>query len=223
MKKKQLEKNKLQTIKTLVYNEEKNICTSSNVLNLKSIYLNRYYTHYKNTISSDLILKQNLKNIFEIPKLEKIILNTSSKNIASDRKNIIINLLSLELISGKKPKWTRAHKSVSNFKLRENQIIGCKLDLKHNDMFTFLEKLVTVILPRTVYFKGSTISCLNKSGNYSLGLQEISFFPELESYFEYFQNTKGVDITLVFNKNKNWKNSSLISLALLSRFQFPIK
>lgn len=162
---------------------------------------NRFYTHYKETISYDLILKKNIENILEIPKLEKIILNTTSKVIAHDKKYIIPGLIALEIISGQKQKTTAAHKSISGFKLRENQIIGCKVDLRGELMFHFLEKLITIVLPRIRNFRGIFFKFFDGKGNLNLGLSSLLIFPELENYFEYFEFIRGINITLVTSNN----------------------
>ena len=163
---------------------------------------NRFYIHYKQTISYDLILKKNIENIFEIPKLEKIILNTTSKVIVHDKKYIIPGLIALEIISGQKQKTTAAHKSISGFKLRENQIIGCKVDLRGELMFHFLEKLITIVLPRIRNFRGIFFKFFDGKGNLNLGLSSLLIFPELENYFEYFEFIRGINITLVTSNNQ---------------------
>ena len=163
---------------------------------------NRFYTHYKETISYDLILKKNIENILEIPKLEKIILNTTSKVVVYDKKFIIPGLIALEIISGQKQKTTAAHKSISGFKLRENQIIGCKVDLRGELMFHFLEKLITIVLPRVRNFRGILFKFFDGKGNLNLGLSSLLIFPELENYFEYFEFIRGINITLVTSNNQ---------------------
>ena len=163
---------------------------------------NRFYTHYKQTISHDFILKKNIENIFEIPKLEKIILNTTSKVIVHDKKYIIPGLIALEIISGQKQKTTAAHKSISGFKLRENQIIGCKVDLRGELMFHFLEKLITIVLPRIRNFRGIFFKFFDGKANLNLGLSSLLIFPELENYFEYFEFIRGINITLVTSNNQ---------------------
>ena len=203
----------------LLYNE-KNINTL--------YYLNRYQEHYKKIICTDFLYKKNYKNIFEIPKIEKIILSITSKNIISDKKNIIPGLISLELISGQKVKQTSARKSIASFKLRKNQLIGCKTDLRNKNLYHFLEKLVTIILPRIRQFNGINIKVLNEKTHVTLGLSEILVFPELENYFEYFEFLKGVTITIVSNLNKkksfnNEKKNQSLFLTFLSGFQFPVK
>jgi len=169
------------------------------MIKTQSPLTNRFYIHYKQTISYDLLLKQNIENILEIFKLEKIILNTTSKVIVSDKKNIIPGLVALELFSGQNQKITSATKSISGFKLRENQVIGCKVTLRGQTMFNFLEKLVTIILPRIRHFNGIDLNLFDGKGNLSLGLSSLLIFPELESYFEYFENIRGINISLITN------------------------
>jgi len=200
---------------------------SLNIHNLQRNLLinNRYYIHYKKNVCLDLIYKQNLKNTFEIPKIEKITLNATYKTIANDKKFIIPALSSLQLISGQNSKWTIAHKSIAGFKLRKNQIIGCKTDLRNLLMYNFLEKLITIILPRLKNFKGIHS---NKIFYISIGIPEILVFFELENYFEFFQLLKGLDITISTSLKKT-TNSHFSKLSkspisvFLSAFQVPIK
>ena len=157
----------------------------------------RFYNHYKETIAYDLLLKQNIGNFLEIAQLEKIILNTTSKIIVSDKKNIIPGLIALQLVSGQHQKITSAEKSIAGFKLRENQVIGCKVTLRGEQMFNFLEKLITIILPRIRHFNPINFSHFDGKGNLSLGLSPILIIPELESYFEYFESIGGINISLI--------------------------
>lgn len=191
-------------------------------------YLNRYYMHYNKNVCLDFIYKQNLKNLFQIPKIEKIILNVTYKTIINDKKHIVPGLVSLELVSGQKLKWTNAQKSIAGFKLRKNQIIGCKVDLRNMHMYSFLEKLITIILPRVRHFAGISQSGFNQENHLSIGLPEILVFSELENYFEFFESLKGIDITIVTDvkksRNLNVPNlSPSAALVFLSAFQFPIK
>jgi large subunit ribosomal protein L5 len=179
---------------------------------------NRFYTHYKETISYDLILKKNIENLLEIPKLKKIILNTTSKVIVYDKKYIIPGLIALEILSGQKQKRTSAHKSISGFKLRENQIIGCKVDLRGELMFHFLEKLITIVLPRVRNFRGIFFKFFDGNGNLNLGLSSLLIFPELENHFEYFEFIRGINITLVTSNNK-LKSNFFLNRTTLQNFE----
>ena len=214
----------------------------------QSSITNRFYTHYKETLCYDLLLKQNIGNQLEIFKLNKIILNTTSKVVVSDKKNILPGLVALELLSGQNQKITSAHKSISGFKLRENQVIGCKVTLRGETMFNFFEKLVTIILPRIRHFNAIDLNLFDGKGNLSLGLSPILIVPELESYFEYFECIRGINISLITNaslkKKKSFSQSGLFendylksstfsllqnnkqinkkAALLLSGFQFPV-
>lgn len=195
----------------------------------KDLFINdRYYTHYKKNVCLDLIYKQNLPNIFEIPKIKKITLNFTYKAVINDKKSIIPALVSLQLISGQKLKLTIAHKSIAGFKIRKNQLIGCKADLRNMFLYNFLEKLITIILPRIRNFNGIKIHYLDEKAHVSVGIPEILVFFELENYFEFFELLKGLDITIVTNVKKN-KNSNFSKVnyspisVFLSAFQFPIK
>lgn len=171
-----------------------NVCTNSLCYNV-----NRYYMHYQKHVSSDLIYKHNIKNIFTIPTIQKIVLNTTHKTIVNHRKNIIPFLASLQIISGQKLKVTNAKKNISFFKIRKNQTIGCKIDLRNNKMFEFLERLTYIILPMTRNFLGINNTCLNTQTHFafSIGLNGILTFPELQNYFEYFHDVNGFNITIV--------------------------
>ena len=188
------------------------------MINTNSSINNRLYTHYKKTICYDLLLKQNIGSLLEIIQLEKIILNTTSKIIVSDKKNIIPGLIALQLVSGQHQKITSAHKSIAGFKLRENQVIGCKVSLRGEKMFNFLEKLITIILPRIRQFSLISFNNFDGKGNLSLGLSPILIAPELESSFEYFESLGGINISLCTSSSKSSiksaKQTSTIKLDL---------
>lgn len=181
--------------------------------------------YYQNIVAYDLILKQNHKSIMRLARMEKIVLNTSSKTYVSDKKYILFTLAALELLSGQKPQLTYARKSVANFKVRQHQIIGCKVVLQQNSMYTFLDKLSKIIFPRIRdYSKKKSIIqtnkktfLLNRLSTYSLGFQNMMIFPELENHYELIDNFRGMNLTFVLlNSNKN--TNSL----LLSAFQLPV-
>ncbi len=104
--------------------------------------------YYQNILAPDMILKQNYTSIMEIPRLEKLVFNTTSKKLVFDKKLIVFTLAALELISGQKPKTTYAQKSISNFKIRQHQILGCQSVLRKNAMYSFLDKMSLMILPQ---------------------------------------------------------------------------
>lgn len=197
--------------------------------------------YYQKIITHDLILKQNFTNIMQLPCLDKIILNTSSKNYVNEKKNVIFTLAALELISGQKAQLTYAKKSVANFKIRQHQILGCKVVLRENLMYVFLEKLSRVILPRIrdeikkidsvkstrLFVNKKQVKKSSKLVTYSFGVNNLMIFPELENHFELVENFKGMNLCFVLknSSNKNCLSSikkSRDSLLLLSGFQIPI-
>ena len=120
----------------------------------------------------------------------------------------------MELFSGQNQKITSATKSISGFKLRENQVIGCKVTLRGEAMFNFLEKLVTIILPRIRHFSAIDLNLFDGKGNLSLGLSSLLIVPELESYFEYFESIRGINISLITNVHSSDKQSLLQNTTL---------
>lgn len=181
-----------------------------------SIQRNRYKKYYQQIICQDLLLKQNYKTIMELPSLQKIVLNTTSKLYTTDKKNILPALMAMELISGQKAKLTSAKKSIASFKIRENQIIGCKTTLRHLSMYLFFEKLLTVVLPRVRDFSNVQIKNLDNHGNFSLGITNLLIFPEIENYFELFDVIRGLNINIIISA-QNKKDA----LVFYSAFQIP--
>lgn len=180
--------------------------------------------YYDTIITVDLLLKQNYKTIMQLPKIHKIILNTTSKTYVNDKKHILLTLAALELISGQKPQLTAARQSVSNFKIRQNQILGCKLSLCENTMYIFLEKLSKIVFPKIRDFsKNSKIensiqhSWTSKTSILNLGFQNMMIFPELENHYELVESFRGMNMSFIL-KNSTPKTCLLV----LSGFQLPV-
>jgi len=133
----------------------------------------------------------------QLPALDKIILNTSSKNFISDRKNIVLGLAALEMMSMQKPNITRAKKSIAGFKLRQNMGIGCKVTLRGLQMFFFLEKLSGIILPRTRDMVVIEKPIKDTGGIYNFSIKNCLIFPEIENHFHIFEYLPGINVTLV--------------------------
>ena len=144
-------------------------------------YRLRVDTYYREVISQDFIYKQNYHNVMELPKIEKLVVNSTSKFFVEDRKNIIPTLLGLEMICGQKLKISTAEKSIAGFKIRQGQTIGCKVTLRKHSASVFLDKLLFLILPRFNNFTPLKTHCFDKQGNYTLGLNDLLLFPELET------------------------------------------
>ena len=186
---------------------------STNVL-----YKLRIDTYYREIVSQDLIYKQNYHNVMELPKIEKIVINSTSKSFVEDRKNITPVFLGLEMICGQRLKINTAEKSIAGFKIRQGQIIGCKVTLRKHSVFYFLEKLLYAILPRFTNFTGLIYTLFDSQGNYNLGLNDLLLFPELETQFELFENLRGIDLSFVMRKKSKHEN-----VLLLTALQIPVQ
>jgi len=138
------------------------------------IYPNRYLEYYQKIICQDIILKEPYSCFMELPKLDKLVIHTTSKYYVQDEKNIFPPFLGLEMVSGQKPKLNYAHKSISTFKLREKQLISSKVDLRNMNLYKFLDKLITIILPIT----------RTSSGIKKQSFQKQTFSRAYESRFE---------------------------------------
>lgn len=180
--------------------------------------MNRFQKYYKEIICYDLLLKENYNNILELPKFNKITINTTSKQYLQDKKSIIAILLAIELITGQKAKLTYAKKSIAGFKLRQGQTLGCKNTLRNIKMYEFLELFVTIILPKLRDFSGISKKQMEKFGNFSIGLNNLMFFPVLENNFEIFQIIKGINFNFVLNTKSKQQ-----ALLLYTSFQLPNK
>ena len=179
-----------------------------------TFYRLRTDSYYRQVISQDLIYKQNYHNIMELPKIEKLVINSTSKSFIEDRKNITKTLLGLEMICGQKLKISTALKSIAGFKIRQGQTIGCKVTLRKHCLSGFLDKLILVILPRFNNFTGKK---RNIDNHYSIGLTDLLLFPELEKNFSLFENLRGLSLSFVMRKKNIDEN-----LLLLTALQLPV-
>lgn len=134
-------------------------------------------------------------NVMEIPRLEKVVINIGLGEAKDNPKALESAISDLTLISGQKPIITKARKSIANFKLREGSNIGCKVTLRGDRMYDFLDKLMNVALPRVRDFRGVKSTAFDGRGNYALGLKEQLIFPEIE--YDKIDNLRGMDITIV--------------------------
>ena len=139
--------------------------------------------------------KFGLKNIFEVPKLEKIVVNIGVGEATVDSKKINSAIEDLALITGQKPQKTQAKKSIAGFKLRKGLIIGCKVTLRKNRMYEFLDRLIYIALPRVRDFKGLSKKSFDGNGNYSIGIKEQIIFPEIN--YDKIDKIRGMDISIV--------------------------
>ena len=178
--------------------------------------MNRLKEKYEKTIVSDLMSKHNYKNVMEVPKLEKIVVNIGCGDATSNSKLLEAAMKDLEVITGQKPVTTKAKKSIAGFKLREGQAIGCKVTLRGENMYNFLDKLISITLPRVRDFRGISNKAFDGRGNYTLGLTEQLIFPEIE--YDDVVKVRGMDIVFVTSAKTDAE-----ALDLLQGFGMPFK
>ena len=178
--------------------------------------MNRLKEKYEKTIVSDLMSKHNYKNVMEVPKLEKIVVNIGCGDATSNSKLLEAAMKDLEVITGQKPVATKAKKSIAGFKLREGQAIGCKVTLRGENMYNFLDKLISITLPRVRDFRGISNKAFDGRGNYTLGLTEQLIFPEIE--YDDVVKVRGMDIVFVTSAKTDAE-----ALDLLQGFGMPFK
>lgn len=171
---------------------------------------------YKKEIVPALTKQFGYTSVMEVPKLEKIVLNMGVGDAIADSKYLEAAVKELEAIAGQKPVITKAKKSIAGFKLREGNKIGCKVTLRGDKMYIFLEKLVKIALPRVRDFRGISKGSFDGRGNYTLGVKEQLIFPEVE--YDQVIKTRGLDIVMVTTAKSNEE-----ALALLTGFGLPFK
>ncbi|MGM9973039.1 MAG: 50S ribosomal protein L5 [Clostridiaceae bacterium] len=155
----------------------------------------RLQEKYTNEVVPALMEKFGYKNIMEVPKLEKVIINMGIGEAKENSKVLDSALADLQIIAGQKPVITRAKKSVANFKIRENMPIGCKVTLRKQKMYEFADKLMSIALPRVRDFRGVSSKAFDGRGNYALGIKEQLIFPEIE--YDKVDKVRGMDIVFV--------------------------
>ncbi len=176
----------------------------------------RLYQKYKDEIAPELMRVLNLKNPMRVPKATKVVINVGMGEAAEDIKVLEAAVSELTQITGQKAVMTKARKDVSNFKIRKGSAIGCKVTLRKANMYEFLDRLINVALPSLKDFRGISTRAFDRYGNYSLGLQEQTIFPEIE--FDRVPKIHGMDITIVTSAR-----SPRESLELLRLMGFPFK
>ena len=176
----------------------------------------RLQEKYKNEILPALEQELGIKNPMALPKLEKIIINMGVGSAINEKKHLEEAVDALTQISGQKPVVTAAHKSIAGFRLREGMKIGCKVTLRHQRMYEFLDRLICIALPRVRDFRGLNPNGFDKRGNYNMGLAEQIVFPELNP--DKFTRPQGMTITIVTTA-KNDDDARL----LLKKFGMPFR
>ena len=171
---------------------------------------------YDTNIRKELFDELACKNVNEVPKLDKIVLNMGVGEAASDKKKIEGAIKDLTQISGQKVLVTKAKKSVATFKLRDGMSIGCKVTLRKEKMYEFLDRLINISLPRVRDFRGLSPKSFDGRGNYALGIKEQIVFPEIN--YDDVDAVRGMDIIICTTADNNDQG-----LALLKKFNFPFK
>lgn len=172
--------------------------------------------HYENVIAPALLKEFGYKNKMEIPRLEKIVLNMGVGEATEDRKALEGALKDMEAIAGQKPVLTHSKKSIATFKLRQGMPIGCKVTLRRDKMYEFLDRLITMALPRVRDFRGVSAKSFDGRGNYALGLKEQIVF--LEINYDLVDKIRGMDIVIGTTAKTDAE-----AKALLAGFGMPFK
>ena len=178
--------------------------------------MSRLLEQYNNQIKKDLMLKLELKNIFEVPKIEKITLNMGVGEGKEDSKLIDKAQEDLSLISGQKAVKTKSKKAISGFKIRAGMPLGVKVTLRNKIMYEFLDRLINIAIPRIRDFRGLNIKSFDGNGNFSMGIKEHVIFPEIN--FDKVEKIRGLDITICTSAKNNNQ-----AIELLKSFNMPFK
>ena len=168
----------------------------------------RLQEKYQKEVIPAMIEKFGYKNIMEVPRLEKIVINMGVGEAKENQKVLEAAVNDLTLIAGQKPILTRAKKSVANFKIRENMALGCKVTLRKAKMYEFADKLMAIALPRVRDFRGVSSKAFDGRGNYSLGVKEQLIFPEIE--YDKIDKVRGMDIIFVTTANTDEEARELL-------------
>jgi len=171
---------------------------------------------YNKEIRSTLMEELGLNNIMAVPKVTKVVINMGVGEAANDKKHLESALENLMVISGQKPIVTKARQSVASFKIREGWPLGCKVTLRGNKMYDFIERLIKIAIPRERDFRGLNSKSFDQQGNYSFGIKEQIIFPEIN--YDNIDNIRGMDVCI----NTSAKSQEHAK-ALLKALDFPFK
>ena len=178
--------------------------------------MSRLKDYYRETVVKQLQEQFNYKSVMEVPRITKITLNMGVGEALTDKKVLENAVADMERIAGQKAVVTKAKKSVAGFKVREGWPIGCKVTLRSERMYDFLDRLISISIPRIRDFRGLNPKSFDGQGNYSMGIKEQIIFPEIE--FDKIDKTRGMDITIT-----NTAKTAEESRALLAAFKFPFR
>ncbi|ENS8024373.1 50S ribosomal protein L5 [Neisseria gonorrhoeae] len=171
---------------------------------------------YKETVVPELVKQFGYKSVMEVPRIEKITLNMGVGKAVADKKVMEHAVSDLERIAGQRPVVTVARKSIAGFKIRDNYPVGCKVTLRRDQMFEFLDRLITIALPRVRDFRGVSGKSFDGRGNYNMGVREQIIFPEIE--YDKIDALRGLNITITTTAKTDEEAKALLSL-----FKFPFK
>jgi large subunit ribosomal protein L5 len=184
----------------------------------KDGYTPRMQSLYNDSIVKAMTEKFGYKNPMQVPKIEKIVLNMGVGEAVNDRKFVTQAAAEMELISGQKPVIAKAKKSVAQFKLREGMAIGCKVTLRRERMYEFLDRFITIALPRVRDFRGLKATSFDGRGNYACGLKEQLIFPEIS--YDSVDKVRGMDVIVTTTANTDDEARELLRLF---GFPFPVE
>ncbi|MCK5889896.1 MAG: 50S ribosomal protein L5 [Methylococcales bacterium] len=176
----------------------------------------RLETKFKETIAPALKEQFSYKSVMQVPKITKITLNMGVGEAVADKKVLQAALSDMEKISGQKPVMTLSRKSIAGFKIRDDMPIGCKVTLRSDKMYEFLDRLISISIPRIRDFRGMSPKSFDGRGNYSMGVTEQIIFPEID--YDKIDTIRGLDISITTTAGSNEEG-----LALLKLFDFPFK
>jgi large subunit ribosomal protein L5 len=176
----------------------------------------RLQSYYRETVVPDMIKKFGYKSVMEVPRIEKITLNMGVGEAVADKKIMEFAVGDMRKIAGQKPVVTVARKSIAGFKIREGYPVGCKVTLRRNRMYEFLDRLVSVAMPRIRDFRGISGRAFDGRGNYNMGVREQIIFPEIE--YDKIDALLGMNITITTTAKTDEE-----AKALLAAFKFPFK
>ena len=182
----------------------------------ETAYVPRLRTQYEESIKADLLKQFGYKNVMQLPKVEKIVLNMGIGEAVNDTKKVKAAAADLEKIAGQKPVITHARNSIAGFKVRENMPLGVKVTLRKQRMYEFLDRLVNIALPRVRDFRGLNPNSFDGRGNYAMGIKEHIIFPEIN--FDQIDQTWGMDIIVCTTARTDDE-----ARALLKAFNFPFR
>jgi large subunit ribosomal protein L5 len=183
---------------------------------LKAPQQARFQQFYRENVVPALMKQFNYKSVMQVPRLVKVTLNMGVGQATQDQKLLQSAINEMELISGQRPSVTTAKIAISNFKLRENQPIGCRVTLRRTHMFEFMDRFINIVSPRVRDFRGFSDKSFDGRGNYSLGIKEQIVFPEID--VDKISKVRGMDITFVTTATTDEE-----ALALLKEFGFPFR